>query len=101
MTVNEIREVVRAQPFRPFTIYMDDGTSYTIEHPDGVLLGNFVAIVAIPHSGEAISSCDFQFGIFRASMRPSRPTKGGCRHRPRHGGDRFLDWSYVRLESLA
>jgi hypothetical protein len=52
MTANEIREVVRAQPFRPFTIYMDDGTSYTIEHPDGVLLGNFVAIVAVPHSGE-------------------------------------------------
>jgi hypothetical protein len=51
MTANEIREIVRAQPFRPFTIYMDDGASYTVEHPDGVLLGNFVAIVAVPNSG--------------------------------------------------
>ncbi len=52
MTANEIREVVRSQPFRLFTIYMDDGTSYRMEHPDGVLLGNIVAIVAVPHSEE-------------------------------------------------
>lgn len=52
MTANEIREVVRAQPFEPFTIYMDDGSSYRVQHPDGILLGNFVAVVAAPHSGE-------------------------------------------------
>jgi hypothetical protein len=52
MTANEIREVVRSQPFRPFTIYMDDGASYRIEHPDGVALGNFVAIVALPPTKE-------------------------------------------------
>jgi len=52
MTANEIREVVRFQPFRPFTIHMDDGTSYRIEHPDGVALGNFVAIVALPPTDE-------------------------------------------------
>jgi len=52
MTANDIREVVRAQPFRPFTIYMDDGSSYRIEHPDGVALGNFVAMVAMPPTDE-------------------------------------------------
>ena len=52
MNANEIREVVRAQPFCPFTIFMDDGSSYTIEHPDGVALGNFVAVVALPPSSE-------------------------------------------------
>jgi hypothetical protein len=52
MTANEIREVVRAQPFRPFTIYMDDGTSYQIRHPDGVALGNIVAMVALPPTEE-------------------------------------------------
>lgn len=48
MTANDIRDVVRKQPFRPFTIYLDDGTSYRIEHPDGVALGNFTAMVAVP-----------------------------------------------------
>ena len=52
MTANEVREVVRAQPFQPFTIYMDDGASYRIEHPDGVALGNFVAIVAMPRTSD-------------------------------------------------
>jgi hypothetical protein len=52
MTANEIREVVRAQPFRPFVIYMDDGASYRIEHPDGVALGNFVAMVALPPTSD-------------------------------------------------
>jgi hypothetical protein len=52
MTANEIREVVREQPFRPFTIHMDDGTSYRIEHPDGVALGNIVAMVAMPPTDE-------------------------------------------------
>ena len=52
MTSNEIREVVRSQPFRPFTIYMDDGTSYHIEHSDGVALGNIVAMVAMPPTDE-------------------------------------------------
>jgi hypothetical protein len=52
MNANDIREVVRSQPFRPFTIYMDDGASYRIEHPDGVALGNFVAMVALPPTNE-------------------------------------------------
>jgi hypothetical protein len=52
MTANDIREVVRSQPFRSFTIYMDDGASYKIDHPDGIALGNFVAVVAVPHQGE-------------------------------------------------
>ncbi len=49
VTANEIREVVRSQPFRPFTIHMDDGSAYAVDHPDGVLLGNFVAIVGVPN----------------------------------------------------
>lgn len=52
MTANDIREVVRTQPFRPFTIFMDDGASYRIAHPDGVAIGNFVAMVAMPQSEE-------------------------------------------------
>ena len=42
MTANDLREVVRAQPYYPFTIYMHDGASYRIAHPDGVAIGNFV-----------------------------------------------------------
>ena len=52
MSTNDIRELVRSQPFRPFTIHMDDGSAYAVDHPDGILLGNFVAIVAVSPNGE-------------------------------------------------
>ena len=52
MTANDVREVVRTQPFRPFTIFMDDGASYRIAHPGGVAIGNFVAMVAMPPTDE-------------------------------------------------
>jgi hypothetical protein len=52
MTANEIRDVARSQPFRPYTIFMDDGSSHRIEHPDGVALGNIVAVVALPPTSE-------------------------------------------------
>jgi hypothetical protein len=52
MTANDIREIVRSQPFRPFTIYMDDGASYRIEHADGVAMGSFTAMVALPPTSE-------------------------------------------------
>ena len=34
MTVEQLRNVHHAQPFRPFTIRMADGRSFLIRHPD-------------------------------------------------------------------
>jgi hypothetical protein len=34
MTLEQLRNVHRAQPFRPFTIHMGDGRSFHVEHPD-------------------------------------------------------------------
>ena len=36
MTVEELRTVHRAQPFRPFTIHMGDGRAFFVKHPDYV-----------------------------------------------------------------
>lgn len=33
-TVDKIRDVLRAQPFRPFDLKMVDGTRYHVRHPD-------------------------------------------------------------------
>jgi hypothetical protein len=33
-TLTQIRDAMRAQPFRPFAIRMADGRSYTVRHPD-------------------------------------------------------------------
>lgn len=34
MTIEQLRNVHHAQPYRPFTIHMGDGRSFYVKHPD-------------------------------------------------------------------
>jgi hypothetical protein len=36
MTVEQLKNVMRAQPFQPFTIHMGDGRSFLVKHPEFV-----------------------------------------------------------------
>ena len=38
MRAEEIRELLDAQPFRPFRIYMTDGKTYDIRHPELIVV---------------------------------------------------------------
>ena len=38
MQVDRIQEIIRSQPFRPFTLRMVNGSSYLIKHPEFVAL---------------------------------------------------------------
>ena len=38
MRIDEIRNVLRKQPFRPFTIHLVDGREFPIEHVDFLLI---------------------------------------------------------------
>ena len=38
MTSAELKSTIRQQPFRPFTIRMVDGRSFTVSHPDFVMV---------------------------------------------------------------
>ncbi len=38
MRIEELTRLFKRQPFRPFTIHMSDGSSYTVTHPDQVIL---------------------------------------------------------------
>jgi hypothetical protein len=40
--LNQVRDAMHRQPFRPFTLYLVDGRSYLVPHPD------FVAIPMSP-----------------------------------------------------
>lgn len=45
---DNILELLRAQPFRTFSIYLTNGISHTIRHPDQVWVGSSFIIVGIP-----------------------------------------------------
>jgi len=47
MTSSEIRKLLRAQPFQPFTLHLADGRSIDVAHPEAMFAppGMRVAIV--------------------------------------------------------
>jgi len=43
----ELRDVLRTQPFQPFRLVMTDGQAYEIRHPDLMMVGRRSAIVGL------------------------------------------------------
>lgn len=53
MAPEELREVLRQQPFHPFRLLMTDGVGYEVRHPDLLLIGRRSAVVGTTdHEGE-------------------------------------------------
>jgi hypothetical protein len=52
MTDRELAKVVKAQPFVPVRLHLSNGQTYDITHPDGILLSERVAAIAV---GSAIT----------------------------------------------
>ncbi len=51
MGPEDLRNLLKEQPFRPFRIRLDDGRSFAITHPDMVHVGRRVAIILVFESG--------------------------------------------------
>jgi hypothetical protein len=47
MNPEEVRNVLRQQPFEPFRLVMTDGTGYEIRHPDLLWVGRSTAMVGL------------------------------------------------------
>ena len=47
-TLNQVRDALHRQPFRPFALQMADGRSYIIKHPD------FIAVPQTPRGRELV-----------------------------------------------
>ena len=60
MQVGEIRRVLQAQPFRPFTINMSDGRSLSVRHPEmlAILMGLERTVVLAVPGEEAVQIID-------------------------------------------
>ena len=48
MRPEDILELVRARPFRPFRIRMSDGQQFEVRHPELAMVGRSQVIVGIP-----------------------------------------------------
>ncbi len=51
MAPQELRDLLREQPFRPFRIVMSDGSGHDIRHPDLLWVGLLTAYVGLTGEG--------------------------------------------------
>jgi hypothetical protein len=58
MTIEQLRNVHRAQPFRPFTIHMGDGRSFFVKHPDFISRSETGRTVVVHGPDESFSVLD-------------------------------------------
>jgi hypothetical protein len=58
MTVEQFRNTIRQQPFRPFTIRMVDGRSFEVAHPDFVAQSPSGRTVIVVQPDESYSVLD-------------------------------------------
>lgn len=48
MRLEDMRQLTRAQPFRPFRVFLTNGEAYDIRHPDLILATLGTAHIAAP-----------------------------------------------------
>lgn len=50
MNIRVIRDAIRAHPFEPFTLRMNDGREFHVNHPELAMAGNRTVYVLQPES---------------------------------------------------
>ena len=58
MTTEQLRTALQAAPFRPFTIRMADGRSFSVPHPDFLSVSPAGRTVVIYHPDDSASIVD-------------------------------------------
>jgi hypothetical protein len=48
MTLQDLQEAARHQPFQPFRLILTTGETYDIRHPDLIMVGRRSLIIGIP-----------------------------------------------------
>jgi hypothetical protein len=76
MTIEQVRKVHQAHPFKPFTIHLGDGRSFSVRHPE---------VLAILGSGRTIlvATGDEDWEIIDLLLVTSIGSANGRHHRPK------------------
>ncbi len=51
MRREELIEAIRAAPFRPFRLYVSDGRTFDIRHPEMLMVGRHTVTVGLQRNG--------------------------------------------------
>jgi hypothetical protein len=58
MRPDDLLQLLREKPFQPFRIWLTDGTSFEIRHPELAAVGRSKVFIGRPSAGEALPVFD-------------------------------------------
>ena len=83
MQLEDVEKKLRLRPFRPFRVYLSDGSVYDVRHPELMMLGRRMAMIGLAHdprrscsTGAWTSTC-FTSSAWNSSRRRSGRTGRG------------------------
>ena len=81
MTVEELRRMLRAQPFRPFDIHLADGRSLPVPHSEFVAIAPPGRTIGVAHEDGTIEMLDLLL-VTSLKPRPNGSQRRGHGRRP-------------------
>ena len=76
MTSEQLRAAHKAQPFKPFTVHLADGTSVNVPHPEVLLQTQGGRTIFVNTGGEDVSIIDLLL-VTRLTFGNGRPKRRG------------------------
>ncbi len=76
MNPNEIRELLRRDPFEPFRFHLTSGHTYEIRDPNSVALGQRRVFVAFPNSDRQVFFSYLHIAAVETLANGHRPRRG-------------------------
>ena len=58
MRVNEIRDALRRQPFRPFVVHLADGRAFPVDHVDFLLISHSERTIIVADRNNGVEWID-------------------------------------------
>lgn len=80
MPLEELLRVLRRRPFHPFRVYITDGSSYEVRHPELCMPGARAVIIGLPSSAypEPVYDRIVDIDLLHITrLEPLPPTTGG------------------------
>jgi hypothetical protein len=86
MSPAAILEYTRRQPFEPFRLFLSDGTTYDIRHPEMCMVGKKTIVVGIPSNETYVFDRSITISMLHivrlepisATARPTAPTESAA-----------------------
>ncbi len=54
MNAEDLRDILRTRPFIPFRLYLTDGSSYDVRHPEMLIVFRRIAVLALGEPAEGV-----------------------------------------------